>query len=213
MTFKDLSFKKKLEHIWEYYKWVILGVMFVIIAGGSMVYAMIKPKPVNYAGIAVYRPHISTEQTDALTADLNNALGLAESDSVTVSNYYFDENDTVFNVEMEQKFVTYLFSMEINVIVAFKADMELFIDSEYIAPLSEYYSDEELKVLEEKGMLFYHTDPLDNQEKPFAIDLSSSALIEKYKVLEGYEEPAYLAIVPIGGYEDNTKSVIDEILK
>lgn len=214
MTFKDLTFKKKIEHIWEYYKWVILGVLFVAIAGGSLVYAMvIKPREVNYNGIAVYRSHITMEQSDGLAGDINKALGLVQPETVTVSNFYFDENDVIFNTEMEQKFITYLFSKELHIITGVKSDIEMLIDSEYIAPLNEYYSADELEEFEDKGLLLQRKDPLDKKDKAFAININNSELYNKYSIFEGYDEPVYLAVVPIAGFEDNTRAVIGEIIK
>lgn len=214
MTFKDLSFKKKLEHIWEYYKWVILGTLFIIFAGSSIVYAtLIREKPVNYAGVAVYRSHITQEQSESLTSALNSALGLAAPDTVTLSNYYFEENDPIFNVEMEQKFVTYLFSKELQVVLGVQSDIEMLIDAEYIAPLNEYYTDEELAQLDEKGLVMYRTDPLDEKEKPFAVDIDGSSLCKSNKIFEGYNEKTYAVIVPIEGFKDNSRAVIGELLK
>jgi hypothetical protein len=212
MTFKDLSFKKKLEHIWEYYRWLILGVLFVLIAGTSIAATILTPKPDNYAGIAVYRTHITQEQTDGLTADLNSALSIGTDKSVTITNYYFDSTDSVFNNDMEQKFITYLYSLELHLVAANQEDTEMFIDSEYIAPLTDYLSEDELNELDAKGMVLYHTDPLDNTEKPFAVNIDSSALLNKYNIFTT-EESAYLSVIPIEGYQDNTKAVIRELLK
>lgn len=213
MTFKELSFKKKLEHIWEYYRWMILGIIFVVFAGTSITYTMLKPKPESYAGLAVYRAHIDQGMTADLTNDLNKALGLDEKQTVNISNYFFQNNDEYFNVEMEQKFVTYLYSLELNAVAAEKSDMELFIDSEYIAPLADYLTEEEIKSLGEKGLVMYRKDPLDGKEKPFAVDVSESRVFNKYKVFNGEKEKGYIAAVPVKGKEQQTIKVMKEIMK
>lgn len=213
MTFKELSFKKKLEHIWEYYKVPIFGIIFVIAAGCSAAYAILKPKPVNYAGIAVFREHISQEQTDALTDELNLALGLDDMNTVTVTNFFFDETDPVFNVDMEQKFVTFLFSLQLNLISAPKSDMEVFVQSEYVAPLGDYCTQEELDAFDKKGMLLYCTDPQDNEEKPFAVYLNDSSVYRKNNIFTSSEEPACIAVVPVAGFEANSKAALRQILK
>jgi hypothetical protein len=113
---------------------------------------------------------------------------------------------------MEQKFITYLYSLELHLVAANQEDTEMFIDSEYIAPLTDYLSEDELNELDAKGMVLYHTDPLDNTEKPFAVNIDSSALLNKYNIFTT-EESAYLSVIPIEGYQDNTKAVIRELLK
>ncbi len=216
MTFKDLSFNKKLEHIWEYYKWVIIGILFVMVAGTSMVYAMfVKPQPVNYAGISIYGSHIDMEDINSMTNDINTALGLTEPNTVTVTDYFFQKNDEVFNVDMERKFVTYLFSLEMHLITAVQPDMEVFIDSEYVAPLTEYFTADEIKALDEQGRVLYAKDPLDSQEKPFAVNIDNSRLLDKYSVYKDNdsEDGVYMGIVPVKGFEDNTMAVAREIMK
>lgn len=46
ITFKSLTGKKKVEHIWEYYRFHIIGSIIGIILIGSLVYTVTKPKPV-----------------------------------------------------------------------------------------------------------------------------------------------------------------------
>jgi hypothetical protein len=214
MTFKELTLPKKLEHIWEYYKWVILGVLFVIIAGGSLFYTMVlKPQPEYYAGLAIYRPHVSIEANDGLTADLDAALSLGDDQTVNITNFYFMDDDSLFNNDMEQKFITYLYSLELNVVAATKSDFELFVESEYVAPLTDYYSEDELSTLDKSGLLMYETDPLDNTEKPFGINLKSSALMNKYAVFADEEEDAFACIVPVHDEDDKAKAIVDALIK
>ncbi len=214
MTFKDLTFKKKVEHIWEYYKWLILGVIFVTFVGGSMVYAMaIKPKTVNYAGIAVYGTHLPMENIDKLTNEINQSLGLSEPNSVTVTNYFFQEGDDLFNVDVERKFITYLYSLETHVITAMESDMKTFIESEYVAPLSDYLTQEELDTLNKEGRVIYMTDPLDGKEKPFAINIDNSRIFDEFQVFEGEEQSSYIGIVPVKDYDENIKAVVREIIE
>lgn len=214
MNFKDLTFRKKLEHIWEYYRLMIFGVLFVIVAGGSLVYLMfIKEKPVNYAGLGIYNSYINEETSSELTNKLNAALSLAPPNTVTVTDYYFDENDELFNVDMEQKFVTYLFSLEMHTIAAPKSDMELFVQSEYIAPLTDYYTDEELAKIRDK--LIYLPDPLDNNtEKPFAISLEGSALCSTLGIFDNSPQPdPCIGIIPVEDYKDNIRAIVNELIK
>jgi hypothetical protein len=213
MTFKELTFSKKLEHIWEYYKWIILGVLFIIIAGGSLIYTMVlKPQPEYYAGLAIYRPHISIEANESLTADLNTAMSLEDGQSVNVTDFYYTEDDTLFNNDMEQKFITYLYSLELNVVTAAKSDFELFVQSEYVAPLTDYYSEDELKALDESGLLMYETDPLDNTEKPFGVNLKSSTLMNKYAVFADEAEDAFACIVPVHDEDDKARAIMDALI-
>ena len=43
-NFKNMTYKKKLEYIWDYYKFVILGSIFIIYLLGSIIYNNITEK-------------------------------------------------------------------------------------------------------------------------------------------------------------------------
>lgn len=47
-TFKDLSRQKKIEHIWEYYKWHIIGSIIGIVTLTSLITTMLRPRPPVY---------------------------------------------------------------------------------------------------------------------------------------------------------------------
>lgn len=214
MTFKELSFKKKLEHIWEYYKLIILGVIFIIFVICTIFYSLvINPRHDTYAGVAIYDQYLNQEQLEGLEADVDAALSLPKDKTVRFTTYYFDEDDDVFNVDMQQKFMTYLYTLETHLIAAYRAAFENFVSSGYIAPLTDYYSEEELSALDEKGRLIYFTDPEDNTEKPFGISLYDSALFNKYDVFDTSSQPAYIGIFPAAGFEESSRAAADEIIK
>ena len=214
MSFKDLSFKKKLEHIWEYYKLIILGVIFLIFVAGTIFYSLvINPRPDTYVGVAVYDQYLNQQQLEGLEEEMDTALALPKDKTVRFTTYYFDENDDLFNVDMQQKFMTYLYTLETHLITAYRAAFENFVSSGYIAPLTDYYSEEELAALDEDGRLIYFTDPEDNTEKPFGINLYGSALFEKYNVFDMSSQPAYIGIFPAAGFEEGSRAAVDEIIK
>ena len=43
--FKSMNSKQKLEYIWEYYRFTILGTIIGVLLVGNLVYTMLKPKP------------------------------------------------------------------------------------------------------------------------------------------------------------------------
>jgi flagellar basal body-associated protein FliL len=214
MTFKELSFKKKLEHIWEYYRWIILVLAVVVFACSSIFYSMfIKKKPVNFAGVAFYDINLSDEQYTAIENSLNEALELTYPDTVEITDYYFIDDDVVFNNEMSQRFTMNLFAEELQVFVS---DAESFEDARsqgVVADLTEYYSDEQLAALDEQGRLLYMKNDEDGTEKPYGIKVNESAIFSQCDLYSNSDEPAYAGIIPIKDHTDNAKAALDEIIK
>ncbi len=51
---KDLTFKEKLGHLWEYYKWIAITVVVLIVAAVSVVFSVIQnSKELVYGGVVV----------------------------------------------------------------------------------------------------------------------------------------------------------------
>ncbi len=60
VTFRDLSGKKKLEYIWDYYKWKIIGLIAVIVVVATVVPTIIE----NNKEVALYAAFVNTQLSD-----------------------------------------------------------------------------------------------------------------------------------------------------
>jgi hypothetical protein len=214
MTFKELSFKKKLEHIWEYYKWFIIGMIVVVVAGSSLCYHMfIKQRPVNFAGVAFYNINLTEEQYNGVKDEMNEALSLTYPDTIQITDYYFIDGDVIFNDEMNQRFSMQLFSKELQVFVSYSDNFDEALSDGFIADLTKYYSSAELEALKAQDRLLYLKDETDGTEKPYGIKINSSAIFKKCGMYTNEEQPAYAALIPVKDYTDNAKAALDAIIK
>lgn len=213
MTFKELSTKEKLEHIWEYYRLRIFVIICLFCIGISIIYAVfLRPHPDLYCGIAVYDQFISIEDTKKMISELNSTLGLDETKYTTdVQTFYTDEADVMVEAELNQKFNTYIYASLFNILLGDKEDTQTFISSEYVTPLSDYLTDEQLKEYDSSGLLLYANDPYDNQTKAMALKIDSTFL-KNYNLYDGRE--CYLSFVPMPAeYKENTIKTFDFITK
>lgn len=83
-SFKELSFKKKTQHIWEYYRWHIVASIIGILVVGSFMRSILTP-PKNFAvDIVVAAKLISDETQPAVVEkfenELNTSLSIASVD-------------------------------------------------------------------------------------------------------------------------------------
>lgn len=213
MTFKELDTKGKIEHIWEYYRLRIFMIIFLVSVGISMIYTIfIKPHPNLYCGIAMYDQFISIADTEAMTNELNTKFNLDNREyTVDIQSFYTDQSDVMVEAELNQKFNTYIYASQFNILLSDKENTNTFISSEYVAPLSDYLTEDEIKAYDEKGLVEYSLDPYSNQTKPMAIKLQNSALLKKYNLYQGRD--CYLSFVPMPPeYKENTIKVFKEFL-
>ena len=213
MTFKELDTKGKIEHIWEYYRLRIFMIIFLICVGISIIYSIfIKPHPDLYCGVAMYDQFISIKDNEAIIDELNSKFNLDGKEyTVDIQSFYTDQNDVMVEAELNQKFNTYIYASLFNILLGDEEDTNTFIKSEYVTPLSDYLTEEEIKAYDEKRLVLYALDPYSKQTKPMAIKLQNSALLNKYGLYQDRE--CYLSFVPMPDeYTENTITVFREFL-
>lgn len=208
MTFKELDRKGKLEHIWIYYKLRIFMIGFLIIAGLSLIYTMfVKPHPDNYCGIAMYGQFLSMADDDALTGELNSLLELdARKNTVEIECFYSDETDIMVEAELNQKFNTYLYASQFNMIMADSEYTNTFIEAGYYVPLEKYIGAEAVKKYEDKGLILYGPDPETGNLVPIAVKLSDSALLKKYNLYQDKDSYVGFVVMPEEYRESTVKT-------
>lgn len=213
MTFKELDTKEKIEHIWEYYRLRIFMIIFLLFVGISVIYSIfIKPHPDLYCGIAIYDQFISITDTESMINELNNKFNIDSKEyTVDIQSFYTDQEDVMVEAQLNEKFNTYIYASQFNILLGDKEDTDTFIASEYVAPLSDYLTEDEIRAYDSKGLVEYALDPYSNQNKPMAIKLQNSALLKKYNLYQ--DRDCYLSFVPMPEeYNENTIKTFKEFL-
>lgn len=213
MTFKELDTRGKLEHIWIYYKLRIFMICFLVIAGISIIYTVfVKPHPENYCGIAMYGQFLSMADDDALTNELNTRLALdPKKYTVEAESFFADDKDVMVEAQLNQKFNTYLYASQFHLIMADKENTDTFISSGYYENLTDYLTDNEIKALDAKGLIYYATDPETGVNEPLAVRLSNSAFLKKYNLYQDKESYIGFVIMP-EEYKESTVKTFDIIM-
>lgn len=213
MTFKDLNTKGKIEHIWEYYKLRIFIILFLIGVGLSLIYSIfIKPHPDLYCGIAMYGQFVSISDINSISDELDKKFNLNEREyTVDIQSFYSDDTDVMVEAELNQKFNTYIYASQFHLLFGDEEDTRKFISSEYMTPLSDYLSDEEIAALDSQGKILYDIDPYSNENKPMAINIKNSSLLKKYNLYQ--DRDCYIGFVPMPDNGDRTLNVLNAFLE
>lgn len=212
MTFKDLSKKKKLEYIWDYYKLHIIGTILAVLALSSLIYTIfIRVPDTNFCGVAIYGQFLSALNTDKMTADLNKELNLPEHTSVQLQNFYSDSTDVMVEADLNQKFNTYVYALEFHLLLSNAENTKNFTQVEYTAPITDYLSAEKVDELRKKGLVLNAKDPETGELKPYGISLKNSKILKKYNLFQN--DTPYISFVPIVDNTENTLKALDILME
>ena len=212
MTFKDLSKKKKLEYIWDYYKLHIIGTILAVLALSSLIYTMfIRVPDTNFCGVAIYGQFLSALNTDKMTADLNKELNVPEHTSVQLQNFYSESTDVMVEADLNQKFNTYVYALEFHLLLSNAENTKNFTQVEYTTPITDYLSDEKVNELRKKGLVLDAKDPETGELKPYGISLKNSKILKKYNLFQN--DTPYISFVPIIDNTENTLKTLDILME
>ncbi|MDO5389397.1 MAG: hypothetical protein Q4F63_09200 [Clostridia bacterium] len=213
MTFNELDTKGKIEHIWEYYRLRIFMIIFLLAVAVSFIYSIfIKPHPDLYCGMAMYGQFISIEDNTALIDELNQKFQLDPREyTVDIQSFYSDDTDPLVEAELNQKFNTYIYASQFHLLLGSEENINAFVSAEFVSPLSDYLTKEEISQLETQGKVLYAVDPATNENKPMAVNISNSALLKKYNLYS--DTDCYVAFVPMPDNGDHTMNVFNTLLE
>jgi len=134
---REMSFKEKLDHIWEYYKFFIIGLVIFLIILGSLINAwFINPQPQT----ALFISWNSGFAMDVQLTELSNKLTerLVEetaNETVVVSMMLTDTNDPTLNMASTQRLVAMLAAGEIDVFILDSMQLDEFASTGFIRPM------------------------------------------------------------------------------
>lgn len=213
MNFKDLNRQEKIEHIIYYYKWHIVLAIVGVLCAISLVYTIFIREPIeNYNGIAVYGEFLSFDKENAIQQELADLVNAPENYRVLVDCYYSDENDPTVESNLFQKFNTYLYANQYQLIISNKENIETFAQNEILYPMAAYLTKEDIAEYEKNYEILYTKNPETGRDDAFGIKLDNSALLKKYDIFQ--RETPYIAFVPQPSeYTERTFNTLEQFLK
>ena len=139
---REMKFKEKIEYIWEYYKYHIIGVAIALAILGSLLNTFIfNPQPDVGLFIAWNAGFVDQERLEDLSATLNEHMTFqTEGEVADVSRFFTATDDPQMSVAHIQRLVAMITAGAIDVFIV---DSELFAEYSYIGyivPLDEVLS-------------------------------------------------------------------------
>ncbi|MBH1940457.1 hypothetical protein I5677_06040 [Mobilitalea sibirica] len=202
--FRDLSFKKKISYLWEYYR---LHALFTIIIFGFLgytIYTISKPNIEAKLYTAIINNTIDDVILDEYKAEFTDLLQLdPEKEEVIINSKFYFNGSYDYAMNMRQILVTYTHAQEIDIIIAPKSEFEGYAYNGFFYKLSDQLPTDLYSMLTDQ---FYLSDMEDDpQENVYGIYLTESDLFQNHAV---NNDPYILGIV---GNSKNRENAIEFI--
>ncbi len=198
IPFKDLSFKQKLIHIWEYYKWHIIIPIVAIASAISIGLAVYE----NCKDSILYAVFINTQLTDtsgnALMEEFVDYAGFdmtGKKVTLDTTLYINQKNSDINSVSSSQKLLAMFTSIEMDVIICNEGNFDYYAAQDSFVELSEVLPAD---FLSEHEDLLLTAVGKDGEEHTFGLSLADSPKLAEYKAF--VEDP--ILTVPVTRMEE-----------
>ena len=181
---KDMTFREKLAHLWDYYKWVAITAVVVIIAAISVAVSVVQNSKELAFGGAVVNLTVSEEGNTYLkegwftAMDCNPKKQKIELDTLFVPNLDMSGTDMQYALGNVTKLTTMIDGSQIDYVMADAYSIHYLCSSGAFSPLDKVIPAELLAKFEGKLV-----ELEDNGEKCLiAIDISDLPFVKKHIV-------------------------------
>ena len=204
-TIKSLKGRKRWDHIWEYYKLVIIGVVVLLLLLGSIVNNIVNPPPSTALNIAWSYGFQMPEFYDDLTDELLNRLSLDPKKFRIDAFPFFITGDVQIDMANIQRFAAMITVGDLDIVIGTLEAIESYVEQEILIDLQS------LLPPGTEGLLL---EGVDGISSVYAVSILNSQILNDTDFFY-FEEwgPPYLGVFVNGSRMENVKKVIDELLK
>ncbi len=204
-TFKSLNGKKRLEFIWDYYKWRIIVITFSIIVICTFVHMLYEgQKPCRLQACVVLNTEDNCSKWfDKFTEEL---VSDGKPGKVDINlDQPFDYDNKYYYVQ-ELEVMTTVSSMRMDIAICGKDMYSYLLALNACMPLDKSLPDDLVDFLSDNNKLIYDTanlkidkngnvNPEDGIDGYYAVDLSETEFDNLYNQTEDTKEPLYAVII------------------
>lgn len=173
-----MTFRQKISYFWTYYKTPVLIGIAVVLILGSVAYQIFSPKKeIALASTIVNADH--SADTEPVTQLFDDFLKEKELDSEEYEasvnaniTIHFDENGNCDNPQIFAALTTPIIAGATDNIIADENTLTFMASAGYIMPLSDYLTEEEIKLLEQSGDIIYADAPETKEKTAYCVRLS-----------------------------------------
>jgi len=212
---REMSFKDKLEYIWEYYKIHIAALLIMLFILGSLINIwFINPAPDSALFVSWNAGYTFDEQLEELSEALQERIveeGAREV--VTIHRIFMSDDDPQIAMASTSQLVAMVSAGVIDLFVLDSALLENYSQSTFIQPMDDILAEVQRvnpivydRIIGEAKYAPHRSDEETVSERLMGIMVGSSPLLLE---LGFYEQELYLAIsITSGNHENITDAII-----
>lgn len=180
---KDMTWKEKAGHIWEYYRYTMLVVLCVLMIVGGLLYGMIASQPELHIGGVQCNMELTIEGYDYLTKDFQQKVLGKEEGQSTLNTFWFygtpTEESITDNYRAHSSVNAYVETKALDYMLVDMFSFAHFAGDRLFMDLREILTEEELMLLDDQDLLLYDEDVTTGKKTPTAINIVDSAFIQE----------------------------------
>jgi hypothetical protein len=211
---REMNFKEKLAHIWEYYKFFIIGFVIVVIIICSIIYSfMLNPNPESALFISWHAGFATNEQINDLKEYLEDHLVAEDvNEEVVISEFFFDDNNPETVMVGHQRAAAMIAAGIIDLFTLNDELLELYSINGFLLPLESILADINKnnpdlysRINENIIYALYEVEIGVFEERIVAISIGRNPLFSRLGI---FEQEMYLSVSITAGNIDNATKVI-----
>ena len=205
---REMTFKSKLEHIWEYYKFYIIAFVVIIFVLVSLLNIWVfNPNPEQVLFISWNAGFATDEQEDRMREFLEERLiDEGANEEVIISQFFFSSGDPSVDMAGFQRTVAMISAGMIDLFILNEELLNTYTEAEFLQPLDSFLDkimsinpDAYNRITENVISVLYENDGI-SEERQMGIKIGSSPLFIR---LGMYEQELYVGISITSGKIDN----------
>lgn len=175
---RPMSFWKKVDHLWTYYKIYLVFVGVIVLMSGIFISFFTKQSQDELVRGMLVNIYIDQEGYNYLTTDYETYLGAEEDQIVTLTHSKFgnvlDQQQAEINYNQSLIMVARVSGSMLDYAILDQYAMEYYIDMDVYLDLREFFTTEELEAMTAENRVIYARAEGETETWPLAVDITDT---------------------------------------
>jgi hypothetical protein len=196
---KNMTWKQRWEHLWTYYRWVIIVAVMAAMIISMIVSCIINLNTNTLIAGTCINVELNEDGNAALTEQFKAQYGTGvKYEEALLTQVYLDDFETTKNYQDNYYTLMSLLSLcsaqELDYIIADQVGMENMLKQEAYLDLSTFFTADELAALGDKVIMARSSEEEEDESKPVAVDITELPFVQEFANLSENEK-VYFAVI------------------
>lgn len=199
---KSMSFKQKIEYLWEYYKLHFLGIVAAIAFLVYVIVQIVTPNMVTLLHVALIDNTIPSSVIEEMKEDMAKEFEISTPyEEVNINPMFTFAGDSQYSRNMREVFVTRVIAKEIDVVIAPLSEFQGYAYKGFMYRLSDVLPTDLYSSLTDHFYVFHQED--DPTESVYGLYVEPTSIYGQHHI-SNPEDPYVLGIIGNTPNQDNS---------